>query len=417
MNATKPAILVIDDEANILTVMKEFLETLGVYEVATAASAMDGLTRIMEQPFALVVADVNMPGMDGMELVMRIKASHPDMRVLMMSGQGDARNIVRAMKIGADDFITKPFNLLDVSQRIAGLIDRESTHETSVKIEKPIHAFGDYEIIKQIGSGGMGIVYRARQKSTGRTVALKILFPKLMREEIVRQRFLREARLIGELEHPNIVRGIDVGEVDKAYYLAMEFIEGKSMDDIVDAEGPFTLSRAVGVMRQLFEALRYIHERRVIHRDIKPTNILITPTGQVKVVDLGLTRHVDQPQTVTEVGVTVGTAGFMPPEAIFETEPLDIRSDIYSTGATIYYMLTGELPFEGGDARKIFDTQRTHVPSARDINVEVGPELDAFLRKMMAIKRADRHQTPEALIAAFEALIAAGGLITKVHVK
>ncbi|MFH1709360.1 MAG: protein kinase [Planctomycetota bacterium] len=417
MAATKPAILVIDDEAHILTMLAAYLgETCG-YEVVTAASAMDGLTRIMEQPFRLVLADVNMPGMDGMELVMRIKASYPNMAVLMMSGQGDARNIVRAMKIGADDFITKPFELPEIAQRVSALADRQATHETSVKIEKPIHAFGDYEILKQIGSGGTGIVYRARQKSTGRIVALKILFPKLMREEIVRQRFMREARLMGEMEHPNIVRGIDVGEVDKAYYLAMEFIEGQSMDDIVDAEGPFPLSRAVGVMRQLFEVLRYIHERRVIHRDIKPTNILITPTGQVKVVDLGLTRHVDQPQTVTEVGVTVGTAGFMPPEAIFENEPLDIRSDIYSTGATIYYMLTGELPFERGDSRKIFDTQCRHVPSARDINVEVSPELDAFLRKMMAIKRADRHQTPEALIGAFEALLDAGCVIAKAHAK
>ncbi|MFH1707835.1 MAG: hypothetical protein ABIF71_07950 [Planctomycetota bacterium] len=122
----------------------------------------------------------------------------------------------------------------------------------------------------------------------------------------------------------------------------------------------------------------------------------------------------DKPRTVTEAGVTAGTAGFMPPEAIFEDGPLDIRSDIYSAGATIYFMLTGELPFDG-DSRAIFDLQRRLVPSARKLNAEVSPELDAFVLKMMAIKRADRHQTPEALISAFDALFNTGYGITEIY--
>lgn len=397
-------ILVIDDEEYILDILQQFLGEECGYSVSTSTGAMDGLTRLMQDNYKLVIADVNMPGMDGMEMVMRIKASYPDMRVLMISGRGDASNIVKAIKIGADDFITKPFELEAIRERVAALATNDATHETSKRVEKqPIHAFGDYEIIKQIGSGGMGIVYRANQKSTGDIVALKILFPKLIKDKVALQRFLREARLIGEMNHPNLVRGLDVGEVDETYYLAMELINGNSLDDVIVDTGPFALDYAVMQIEQMFDALNYMHNRNVIHRDIKPTNIIITSDDSLKLVDMGLTKYVNQNQTVTEPGFAAGTAGFMPPEAIFENDPLDIRADIYSTGATLYYMLTGELPFEG-DSMHIFDLQKRYVPSVRELNVEVSPELDAFIGKMMAIKRHDRFDNPQQMIDAFNKL-------------
>ncbi len=403
---SKQNLIIIDDEPEILEILKAYLGTECGYDVDTSTNPMDGLACMVEKKYDLLIADVNMPGMSGLELVMRVKASYPDIKILMISGENDPQNIVQAVKIGADDFITKPLDLVDVGTRVTEFLKTdEATQDTARKIEKVFHSFGDYQIYKQIGSGGMGIVYRARQESTGQIVALKVLFPKLIKDKVALQRFLREARVIGELDHPNIVKGIDVGEAEGTYFIAMEYLEGQSLDDIIDEDGPLELEKAFPIIRQLFDALKYIHSKNIIHRDIKPTNIIITSDGTAKLLDLGLTKHIDQNQTVTEPGFVPGTAGFMPPEAIFEDDPLDIRADIYALGGTIYFMLTGELPFEG-ESFNIFQQQKEVVPSIGELNVDVPVTLEHFFQKMMAIKKEDRFQTPDEMIKEFEVIAA-----------
>jgi serine/threonine-protein kinase len=315
----------------------------------------------------------------------------------MISGKGDAEDIVKAMKIGADNYITKPFELEQVEKVIRELVVKKKTSETAKKVEKSMQSIGDYSLIKQIGSGGMSVVYRARQVSTGRTVALKVIFPNLIKEDVSFKRFLREARFIGELDHPNIIKGIDVGRIGENCFLVMEYIEGKSLDALIYDKGPFENEYAVHVMLQIFAALKYIHSKNVIHRDIKPSNVLISNDNVVKLIDLGLTKHIDSHQNVTEPGYAAGTAGYMPPEAIYEDEPLDPRSDIYSAGATIYYMMTGEQPFHG-NSYEIFRKQKTHVPSVKSINDYVSREFDTFVARMMSPKRKERFQSTDEMI-------------------
>jgi len=393
----KRNILVIDDDENIIQVLKTYLEEQCGFHVVTSFNAMEGLTKLVEEEIQIVISDINMPGMSGMEMVQRIKNNYPQIDIIMISGKGDAEDIVKAMKIGADNYITKPFELEQVEKVIRELVVKKKTSETAKKVEKSMQSIGDYSLIKQIGSGGMSVVYRARQVSTGRTVALKVIFPNLIKEDVSFKRFLREARFIGELDHPNIIKGIDVGRIGENCFLVMEYIEGKSLDALIYDKGPFENEYAVHVMLQIFAALKYIHSKNVIHRDIKPSNVLISNDNVVKLIDLGLTKHIDSHQNVTEPGYAAGTAGYMPPEAIYEDEPLDPRSDIYSAGATIYYMMTGEQPFHG-NSYEIFRKQKTHVPSVKSINDYVSREFDRFVARMMSPKRKERFQSTDEMI-------------------
>lgn len=393
----KKNILVIDDDENIIQVLKAYLEDQCGFNTVTSCNAMEGLTKLVEKKIDIVISDIKMPGMSGMEMVQRIKNNYPHIDIIMISGKGDAADIVKAMKIGADNYITKPFELDQVEKVIRELIVKKKTHETAKKVEKSMQSIGDYSLIEQIGSGGMSVVYRARQISTGRIVALKVIFPNLIKQEVSFKRFLREARLVGELDHPNIVKGIDVGKIGGNCFLVMEYVKGKSLDALIYEDGPFENEYAVHILLQMFAALKYIHSRNVIHRDIKPSNVLIANDNTVKLIDLGLTKNIDSRQNVTEPGYAAGTAGYMPPEAIYEEAPLDTRSDIYSAGATIYYMMTGEQPFHG-NSYEIFRKQKTHVPSVKSINDFVSVEFDGFVARMMSPKRNKRFQSVEEII-------------------
>ncbi len=214
---------------------------------------------------------------------------------------------------------------------------------------EPETIIGSYRLIKGLGSGGMSSVFRAVHIETGHEVALKILPRALAKNGTFLQRFLREARSAEALEHSNIVSIFDRGVDDGRHYLVLELVEGGDLQELVESQGPLGIAETASVIKTVAKGLRFAASRGLIHRDIKPANLLISPSGQVKIIDLGLALQLENDdERVTRDGTTVGTVDYMSPEQARDSRGTSVRSDIYSLGGTFYFLLTGSPPFPGG---------------------------------------------------------------------
>lgn len=232
-----------------------------------------------------------------------------------------------------------------------------------------------YEILEQVGGGGMALVYRARDIYLNRTVAIKFLREQFTSDEEFVSRFRREAQAVASLSHNNIVSIYDVGHSGDTYYLVMEMVEGRNLKELIKEKGPLPLEQAVDIARQICDALEHAHEHRIIHRDIKPHNIIITKGGVVKVTDFGIARAVST-ATVTHTGNIMGSVHYFSPEQA-RGEIADERSDIYSLGVVIYEMVTGVLPFDGESPISVALKKIQNDPvSPREINGQIGEALE-----------------------------------------
>ena len=257
--------------------------------------------------------------------------------------------------------------------------------------------FGDYEILAELGAGGMGKVYRARDLTLERLVALKTLAPEFGSDPGFVRRFLKEARAAARLNHPNIVQIYDFGQVGDTYYLAMEYVDGHSLGAYL-RRGHFSERDGLLVIRHACRALAVAHAEGLVHRDIKPDNLMLTSKGEVKLVDLGIAKRVDEDQSLTQTGQAVGTPHYISPEQIRGSRDIDPRADIYSLGATLYHLVTGHTPFKGTSGALVMSMHlvqpladpRTYVPG-----LSVG--ICRVIRKMMAKSRDDRYADVDAL--------------------
>ena len=268
---------------------------------------------------------------------------------------------------------------------------------------------GRYELIAKIGEGGMGTVYKARDvrpEGTERLVALKVLPRELAKDETFMGRFQREALALTRMEHPNIVRGIDVGSAEGSHYIAMEFI-GIDCDKMLNRRGRIPEKEAVRIGAQVARALRYAHGKRVVHRDIKPANILVMQDGTAKLTDFGLAKSTSAAAAkLTQTGITMGTPHYISPEQAMGSRDLDARSDIYSLGATLYHLVTGRVPFEGSSPAVIVAKHLTEeLVNPKDIVPETSDGFVAVLERMMAKDRDDRYQDPSKLIEDLERIL------------
>jgi serine/threonine-protein kinase len=264
---------------------------------------------------------------------------------------------------------------------------------------------GDYRLIKKLGAGGMGTVYLAEQISLERKVALKVLSKELAAKPAFVQRFLREARLMARLDHPNILRCHDVGEVAGHHYLAMDFADGGSIQDRIKQLGKFSVGDALHVTLACARALQHAHDLNMIHRDVKPDNLLLTAKGVVKLADLGLAKAVDDDLSLTKTGTGAGTPLYMSPEQARDVKHVDHRSDIYAMGCMLYYFLVGQLPFAGETLVQVIDAkQKGKFAPTRRFDAEIHPRIDLIIDKMLAPDPKHRYQTCAELIAELEAL-------------
>jgi eukaryotic-like serine/threonine-protein kinase len=270
-----------------------------------------------------------------------------------------------------------------------------------------------YKIGRYLGAGGMGLVYQAEHRLMDRVVALKIIHKNLSRRPRVVQRFRQEVRAAARLSHPNIVAAYDAEQAGDIHFLVMEFVDGVSLDRLIARRGPLGSAHACHFIRQAARGLQHAFEMSMVHRDIKPQNLMLNRKGQIKILDFGLARLAhesdigpDQTDTVggpelTRLGDIVGTPDYMAPEQAFDSRQADIRADIYSLGCTLYFLLAGTTPFDGETARAKVESQRYRTPEPiAKRRGDLAPALVNEVEKMMAKDPAQRFQTPAEVVKA-----------------
>jgi serine/threonine protein kinase len=264
-----------------------------------------------------------------------------------------------------------------------------------------------YKILTKIGQGAMGSIYKALQISMDRIVAIKCLAPKYSQNDKFRERFLREARAVARLNHPNIIQGIDVGESNGVHYFAMEYIDGPTVGELLKRGGALDEKRALNIVTQIARALHHAFGHGIIHRDIKPDNIMLTREGVAKLCDLGLAKipKDEGDASGTRPGASMGTPYYIAPEQARGEQNVDTRADIYSLGASFYHMAAGEVPFPGQSAADVISKHLTEpVTPPRARNPLISGAVDFVIVKMMQKTREDRYQTPAELVRDLESI-------------
>ena len=261
---------------------------------------------------------------------------------------------------------------------------------------------GRYQVVRKLGAGGMANVYLAEDQELGRRVAIKILNDRHANDEQFVERFRREAKNAAALSHPNIVSIYDRGEAEGTYYIAMEYLDGRSLKELIISRGPAPLNVAIEYVRQILSALRFAHRHGIVHRDIKPHNVLVDAEGRVKVTDFGIARA--GASQMTEAGSIVGTAQYLSPEQARGTN-VDQRSDLYSLGIVLYELLTGTLPFNGDTPVEIAMKHLSQTPELPSVSrPELPRELDLVVTRALAKDPEERYQSAEEMDADLERL-------------
>jgi serine/threonine-protein kinase len=267
--------------------------------------------------------------------------------------------------------------------------------------ERQKWAIPGYEIFGKVGEGGLGVVLKARQISMNRIVALKVLHKRWLNDEEFKQRFLVEARLVGKLSHQNLIKVFDVGKHDWKYYFSMEFVEGETLEELIEREGPLDVLRAADITIQILRAIKYLSRYDIVHCDIKPSNILLTKDGIAKLGDFGFVKS-NLEIAETEEGSVLGTPDYISPEQAMGEKNIDFRADIYSLGVTLYHMVAKKPPYEGSVSTVMRKHIKGELPSPKLHNPNVPDALCRIIERMCAKKPEDRFQTCDELFEDLE---------------
>ncbi|MEM1179123.1 MAG: protein kinase [Acidobacteriota bacterium] len=388
-------VLVNDDDPQVVRFVARLLESAGHDVVATSdPREVAGLAETCH-PDAIIL-DVLMP-VSGYELLgqLRENADTAAIPILFLSGLGEGQDRVRGLREGADDYLVKPFEPAELLLRIERLISWRAPKSRAPDDE--VKRFGRYEVVDVLGQGSMGTVYRAFDPRLERRVALKTIridaAPTAARRQELLDLLRQEAVTIARLSHPNIISVFDMGETDRNAYVAMELVDGASLADLLGRRGPLSPDELVPLAVPIARGLALTHERQVIHRDVKPGNVLLSLDGAVKVSDFGLAFVVS---SLTEDSTELsGTPGYVPPEVINQ-RAYTSHGDLFGLGATLYESLAGFHPLAGESLRDtIMNTLHGRIRPLRDVVPDLSASLDGLVNALLSLDPESRPTADE----------------------
>ncbi|MHC5038319.1 MAG: serine/threonine protein kinase [Planctomycetota bacterium] len=380
-------VLVTDDDEAIRDTLGETLLDLGFQHVEMAANGEEALETLDRKETDLLLLDLAMPKIRGEEVVEVALDRDPDLIIIVITGFATLEKAVTLMKRGIYDLLRKPFNPHILAKKLESALLK---HQAQKEGEEKPKDFGDFELIEEISRGGMGVIWRVREKATDEIVALKILIAGDQATDEQVLRFHREASTIAELRHPHIVSIRRIGVHKGQHYIAMDFIDGRPLDMWIEHKDP-PLRTILHVLVQAGMALHYAHEREILHRDLKPSNILVDERMQPHIIDFGLAKSIRDNLRITEGRRLHGTIGYIAPERFGEKDrQLDARSDIYSLGVILYEILTGTYPYRlMRELDFLPDFSSTPSPPFH-FRPELSRELSDAAMRAIALKPRDR---------------------------
>jgi CheY-like chemotaxis protein/tRNA A-37 threonylcarbamoyl transferase component Bud32 len=421
-------ILVVDDDADLAGIVQDWLMTED-HSVEVAIGGIKAWERLQADQYDIVIMDWDMPDINGIDVLKRFRAAGGLTPVIMLTGRTAIDDKEKGLDTGADDYVTKPFHMKELTARIRVCL-RKSATQAQPEVPKalgtnnePVLKRGDligttlasrYEFLDVIGEGGVGIVFRARHPHLDKIVAVKMLQANAQKENTI-LRFEREAKAISRLEHPNIAMVYDFGITErKRPFMVMEFIDGRSLDDFIQREGAMSIKRAIDLLIQICDGMAHAHDSGIVHRDIKPSNIMLKQIPMrapvPKILDFGCAKMVEpdamtqQERQLTQVGHSFGSPPYMSPEQV-RGKSLDERSDIYSFGCLIYELLTGALPYDDPNVVEIMfmHLEQNFEPLGKKRpDLVFPPEIEAVVAKALAKEPEQRYQNMREMQADLE---------------
>ena len=401
------SVICVDDDPDIHILYKSILGKRN-FDVRTYNQGADAVKAFANETADVVLLDIEMPGLSGLETCKKLRkvAKGSKIPIIVVSSKDSEELIVTALSNGVDDYILKPFKPSELLAKITYAIRRR---QAGIKTFISLSFSEKYQIVNKIDDGGQTVVYFAKDLSSDppREVALKIFKQVLSTFSLEHSKtlFLREAYEWSKLKHPNIVRLYDFGQTAGSYYLVLEYIHGLTLWDSVNEDGPQEEQHLVYIANELVKALVHMAKFNIVHRDMKPNNILLSYDGDVKLTDFGLAKQThDNKMTIID-DVFKGTPDFVSPEQIEGNSRLDISSDIYSLGATLFYAATGKYPFRGETIIETLNNHFSITPKPlHEINSEYSKEFSDIVKWMIAKERKDRISINE-LRSVFRVLV------------
>jgi len=422
-------VLLVDDQHDLRRLLERMLVKAG-HQVVTASNGREAIALSSQSRFDVVISDVRMPDLGGVELLERLRAEDADLPVLLLSGSPDLETAMKAVEYAAFEYLVKPVGFDKLRESTARAIELRRKRDQAKDVLEQYRSGerqrarlgagedreswtgellgGRYRIGRLLGAGGMGAVYEATREDLGQMrVAVKVLHASLAADQNLVARFRREAETVGAVNHPNIVRILDFqAGGDEPAFLVMEFLDGVSLRQELTRHGRFSAARTVFIASQMLAALAAVHRAQVIHRDIKPENIVLTSMSGlgdiVKVLDFGVAKVLNAApgDTLTQVGMVLGTPTYMAPEHA-RGAAIDPRSDLYSVAAIMYEALAGHAPFTGDNYNALLFAIQQGTPTALpELRSDLEPELVQVIMRAMAPDADHRFQTAEEMAAA-----------------
>ena len=414
-------ILVVEDDDQLRNLLVAVLSSEG-YDVDCAESGDIALPLVEKYDYQLILSDVMMPGISGMEFLEQVKRIRPKVEFIIMTGYPKVDAAVQAIKIGAFDYISKPFELSEIRERInAGIEHGKMIHSqilaSTILNEKSTRYLAGYSIVRTLGEGSMGVVFLAERlvNKKAKKFAMKIIKNQSVsgKNEAV-ERFFKEAKTAGQLNHPNIIRVLEHGYAreENIPYLVMEYFKGQTLKKAVQTKLNLDFKTKVRIILQIAFAVDISHQYKIIHRDIKPDNIMIAEDGHAKLADFGIAQLPDSEQT--NVMKIIGTPYYLAPEG-YNSPKVGSQADIYSLGTVAYELWVGVRPFDAETISALgFKVQTENPIEPLKIDKNFPVNLQAILEKMLKKEVKDRYQTGGEVAADIEKVLTNGFTYKKV---